>query len=134
MDAAIKWLRISCWTGAIADAGAAALMLHPKLFALGMGLPGFAPGDDYRNATGMGASLMLGWTALLLWADREPMERRGVLVITIAVIAGLAANEILSVRAGFLPVGRVAPVLLLQALLSALFLGSWSVARRAARS
>ncbi len=76
---------------------------------------------------GMGGALMLGWTALLLWADRRPLERRGLLVITVAVIAGLAANELRSVVTGFLPLGRVAPIWILQAGLVAL------PARRVAR-
>jgi len=45
---------------------AAVQMLYPPLFKFGMGLSGFNPGSDYRYAMGMGASLMLGWTALLL--------------------------------------------------------------------
>jgi len=41
-----------------------------------------------------GAPLMAGWTVLLLWADRQPLERRGVLPITVLpVIAGLMAND-----------------------------------------
>jgi len=133
MDAAIRWLRISYRVGAVADAGAAALMLHPPLYAFGVGLAGFAPGDDYRYAMGMGASLMLGWTALLLWADRAPMERRGVLVLTVLVVLGLAANEVQSVLAGFLPIERAAAVWAFQALLAVLFLGSYLAASRAAR-
>ncbi len=64
--------------GAVADALAAVQMLWPSLFGLMMGLPGFAPGAEYHYAMGMGASLMVGWTALLVWADRKPMERKGV--------------------------------------------------------
>lgn len=133
MDAAIRWLRISYWVGAIVDAAAAAQMLHPPLFAFGMNLAGFAPGHDYRYAMGMGASLMLGWTALLLWADRDPMGRRGVLPLTAAIVAALAANEVLAVRAGFLTFGPVVPIWLLQTSLAALFLGSWALAETRAR-
>jgi len=133
MDPPTRWLRISYWTGAIVDAGAALMMLSPRLFGWGMGVDGFAPGADYRHAMGMGAALMLGWTALLLWADRRPVERRGVLVLTVAVIAGLAANELRSVWTGFLPVGRVAAVWALQATLVMLFLGSHAAASRPAR-
>lgn len=132
MDAAIRWLRISYWVGAIVDAAAAAQMLHPSLFAMGMRPIGFSPGADYRYAMGMGASLMIGWTALLLWADRAPMERRGVLLLTTAVVAALAANEIYAVRAGFLPIGPAAGIWILQACLAALFLGSLAIANRAA--
>ena len=75
---------------------------------------------------GMGASLMLGWTALLLWADRLPVDRRGVLLITVVpVIVGLASNEIAAVRAR-VPSGRTqAPIWLLQGGIAALFLASY---------
>jgi hypothetical protein len=123
---AIRWLRISYWVGAVVDAVAAAQMLYPPLFKFGMGLPEFAPGDDYRFAMGMGASLMIGWTALLVWADRKPMERRGVLPLTVLpVIAGLALNQARGVLAGFLPLPAVLPIWALQVGLSALFLGSF---------
>jgi hypothetical protein len=127
---AVRWLRVSYWTGALIDAGAAVQMLVPALFAFGNGIPAFAPGSDYRFAMGMGAALMLGWTVLLLWADRRPIERRGVLLITIApVIVGLAINEVVAVRAGFLPARSQAPIWLLQLVLTILFATSY---RRAA--
>jgi hypothetical protein len=132
MAAGVRWLRISYWVGAIVDAVAAAQMLYPPLFAFGMKPTAFVPGADYRYAMGMGASLMLGWTALLLWADRQPMERRGVLPLTTAVVAALAANEVQAVRAGFLPLGPVVAIWILQACLAALFLGSYALANRAA--
>lgn len=132
MADAVRWLRISYWVGAIVDAAAAVQMLCPPLFGLGMGLPGFAPGADYRYAMGMGASLMAGWTALLVWADRRPMERKGVLPLTVVpVIAGLALNEVHGVLAHFLPVTAVLPIWALQAALGVLFLGSWWRARKA---
>jgi len=126
MEQAIRWLRISYWAGAVVDAVAAAQMLWPPLFRLGAGLPGFAPGDDFRLAMGMGASLMLGWTALLIWADRRPMERKGVLPLTVLpVIAGLAASQARAVLAGFLPHPAVLPIWALQLGLTGLFLGSY---------
>lgn len=133
-SAAVNWLRIAYWTGAIVDALAAVQMLVPSLFAFGMRKPGFAPGPDFRYAMGMGASLMLGWTALLLWADRRPLERRGVLPLTVfPVVAGLAANEAAGVADGFVAAGAVVPIWILQAALTALFLGSWARARKVAR-
>ena len=51
----------------------------------------------------MGAALMFGWTALLLWADRAPVERRDVLLLTVfPVVVGLAVNEAAAVATGFL--------------------------------
>jgi hypothetical protein len=132
MRDAIRWLRISYWVGAIVDGVAAAQMMFPALFRLGMGLSEFHPGVDYRYAMGMGASLMLGWTALLLWADRQPLERKGVLPLTVLpVIAGLAVNQAQGVRVGFLPALAVLPIWGLQVGLSALFLGSYWRARKA---
>jgi len=29
---------------------------------------------EYRNLMGLAASLMPGWTLLLIWADRKPVE------------------------------------------------------------
>ena len=107
---AVRWLRISYWAGAILDALAALSMLSPDLFAAANGLTDFRPGLEWRFAMGMGASLMIGWTALLLWADRRPVERSGVLLITLfTVVLGLALNEIVAVRAGFLPISTTIP-------------------------
>ena len=105
MDDPVRWLRISYWAGAILDALAALSMLSPEVFAATNGLQNFHPGIEYRYAMGMGASLMLGWTALLLWADRKPLERKGVLLITLLpVVLGLALNEFVAVRGGFLSI------------------------------
>jgi len=130
-DNAVRWLRASYWAGAALDALAALSMLVPSLFAATNGLPDFRPGLDYRYAMGMGASLMLGWTALLLWADRKPLERKGVLLLTVfPVVAGLAANEVVAVRAGFLPIPTTLPVWIAQAIIAALFAFSYLNARR----
>jgi len=135
MTNAIRWLRISYWVGAIVDLIAGVQMAWPPLFAFGMGLANFKPGPDYRYAMGMGASLMFGWTALLLWADRRPVERMGVLPLTIVpVIGGLALNEAVGVGSGFLSVMAAAPIWALQATISALFFVSYGVARRALRA
>ncbi len=131
MDDAIRWTRISYWAGAILDALASLSMLSPALFAATNNLPNFHPGDEYRYAMGMGAALMLGWTALLLWADRKPLERKGVLLLTLVpVVLGLVVNEIVAVHAGFLSVGATAPVWVVQALISILFAYSYLRARK----
>lgn len=128
---AIRWLRVSYWSGAVLDGLAVPTMLFPGLFAATNRLPDFHPGIEYRFAMGMGASLMMGWTALLIWADRKPLERKGVLLITLVpVVLGLVVNEVLAVRAGFLSVAAMAPIWVVQALLSILFLFSYWNARR----
>jgi hypothetical protein len=133
MDRTVRRLRIAYWIGAIVDAAAGVQMLSPRLSAFMMRLADFRPGPDTRYAVGMGAALMFGWAALLVWADRAPIERRDILALTVVpVIAGLALNEIAAVRSGFLPLLAVAPVCALQVVLAALFLTSWRAANRAA--
>lgn len=126
---AIRFLRISYWSGAILDALAALTMLFPDLFAFSGRLENFDPGADYRYAMGMGASLMIGWTALLLWADRKPMERKGILLVTLIPVFGLAVNEIIAVTDGFLSASALLPIWIVQALISALFVYSYWNAR-----
>ena len=129
-DSAIRWLRVSYWAGAILDLLAAASMLSPTLFAATNRLSDFHPTIEYRYAMGMGASLMLGWTVLLLWADRKPLERKGVLLITLVpVVVGLVANEVVGVHAGFLPLAATVPVWIAQTLIFGLFISSYLRAR-----
>jgi len=131
MVVSIRWLRLSYWAGAIIDALAALQMLIPSLFAATNGLSNFNPAFEFRYAMGMGAALMLGWTVLLLWADRKPMERKAILPITtFPVIVGMVANEIGAVSAGFLRLDAVLPVWGLQAVLIVLFTYSYLLARR----
>jgi len=72
MDKKILMLRISYWVGAISDGLATLRMLFPRI----------GTGSEYRYALGLAAALMFGWTLLLIWADRKPMERKGILLLT----------------------------------------------------
>jgi hypothetical protein len=128
-------VRTACWIGAITDAGAAVQMLFPQVFAFAYKPNAFQPGPEYAFAMGMGASLMIGWTALLLWAARRPIERSGVLPLTVVpVIVGLVLNEIAGVARGFVPIGPLVPVFVLQLALSALFLVSHGFGVRSGRA
>jgi hypothetical protein len=134
---AVRWLRRSYRAGALVDGLAALGMVVPALFG-----PTLRFDRDFRRdrpefAYGLrtGAPLMAGWTMLLLWADRKPLERRGVLPITIApVIAGLMANDAHAVRAGRLSSVSVAPVRMLQLGLVGLFGHSLLKAQASERS
>ena len=131
---AVRWLRISYWCGAITDMLALVGMVFPGVGARVYGLKDFRPGSDFTYAIDAAAALMLGWTALLLWADRRPLERKGVLLLTVCpVIAGLALGEIVAVRSGFLPLVNVIPTFVLQIALTVLFLYSYARANAAAR-
>ena len=127
---AVLWLRLSFWAGAILDLGAGLMMVFPGVFAF-MNHPSvFRPGLDYRFAMGMGAPLMFAWTAVLLWADRNPMGRKGILPITLLVVAGEAATLVWGIVTGFIPLQPVLPTFSVQLLISALFLFSYLKARK----
>jgi hypothetical protein len=112
----ITWLRISYWVGAIADGVATLRMLFPKI----------AYGVEYRYALGLGASLMLGWTFLLVWADRKPLERKGVLLLTVfPVITGILLAEIYAVTKGLITFKKMLPTGIFLVVLIALFIFSY---------
>jgi len=124
------WLRISYWVGAIADGIAAAMMLAQAILARPSPLTPYLPEPPYRYAMGLAGSLMLGWTILLLWADRKPVERRGVLMITVVVVLGLMGSGLYAISAGFMSLAAAGPILVFQALLLALFASSYVASAR----
>jgi hypothetical protein len=116
-------LRLAFAVGAVTDALAVIPMLSPRMASLMWGLEGV--GGPYRFAMGYGATLMAAWTGLLVWAYREPMERSFVAALTVFVIYGLVATEVVAVAAGHVPLGRMLPTWTLQAALLGLFAGAY---------
>ena len=126
----ILWLRISFWAGAIIDFIAAIPMLFPQFTGIAFGF-NVVPDPAYRYAMGIGGALMIGWTVLLVWADQNPLVRKGVLLITVfPVILGIVCIEIWAVLTGFIPVGKALPNWILQTVLISLFVGSYLNAAR----
>ncbi|MFC2166287.1 hypothetical protein ACFLT2_14980, partial [Acidobacteriota bacterium] len=106
--------------GAVADGLVGILMLIPSRMGE----------TEFRYAMGLGAALMFGWTALLLWANIKPMERRGVLLLTIfPTIAGLFLTGIWAAASGFFPVEKIIPSSILLIALVFLFGFSYLKAR-----
>jgi len=85
------------------------------------------PTAEFSLAMRYGVPLMIGWTVLLFWADRRPVERKNVLLITaFPVVLGYVAIVIYAVAAGFATWGQMIPTLVMQALLLTLFTaGYW---------
>jgi len=120
MNNRILWLRTSYWVGAAADGFASFRMIFPKI----------AHGVEYRYALGLGASLMLGWTFLLIWADRKPLERKGVLLLTaFPVVTGLLLAEIYAVFSGIISLKKMLPTGIFLVALIVLFSFSYFNAR-----
>ena len=131
LSKATTWLRVSYWTGAIADSVMVIAMLYPPILQSLLGVSGTEITVETRCALAMGASLMAGWTVLLLWADRRPLERKGVLILTVfPVIAGLALATAYGVWVGYIMFSRAIPVWLFQLFLIILFSVSYVITRK----
>lgn len=94
-------IKAGYWMGIVADAIWALALVYPRLFGLLTGRPGFEPDSEQRLVMGIAASLMTGWTLLLLWAVRAPIERRAVILITaFPVVFGMFVVALVGVRNG----------------------------------
>jgi len=119
-----RLLGVAFLAGAITDAAAVLPMLVPRLAGWVWGLRDVS--GSSRFAMEYGASLMLGWTALLVWAYRRPVERRFVAALTAIVVVGLIVAEVAAVHAGVLEARRLVPTWCLQAVLLVLFIGAYA--------
>jgi hypothetical protein len=120
---------VSYWTGAIVDG-----IVFCKLFAQAyIGnecvLSNYVPEPPYRFAMAVAAALMLGWTLLLIWADRDPVARRGVLMLTLVVILGLIASAVLAVSIGNISFSTSVPTFIVLISLFTLFGISYVLSR-----
>ncbi len=116
----IRWLKASFLAGAVADVVVGVLTL----------IPGRMGHTEITYPMGLAATVMFGWATLLVWGYRKPVERKGLLVITIfPVITGLMATGLYAVAAGIFPVQRIVPTTILGIGLIALMGYSYLAAR-----
>ena len=135
MNKAIRWLRISYWAGAIVDLLAFLEMLFPGALQAALGETGPEINMEFRLALAFGAPLMIGWTVLLLWADRKPMERRGVLAITLCpVLVGLLIRGLVGAASGVFTGSTAVAAIAVPIALMTLFSYSLLRARKASRN
>ena len=90
-------LRTSYWVAAIADFIIAFLVLIPER----MGVTGFV------YPMGLMSAVAISWGVMLIIADREPMERRWVLLPTMLVVFLLGVAGVYSAIIGAIPVSRI---------------------------
>ena len=67
---AIEWFLISL--------GLLNLPVHPSFFV--------GRGQDFQYVLSIGGLFMMGWAFLLYWGSVQPIERRGILLITAAML------------------------------------------------
>lgn len=131
MTSGIRWLRIACWIGALVDVFFGIALIHPPLLQLALLIPQMTVTVEVRTVAGMAASLMFAWATLLFWADREPLARKSVLLITcVPNIAGLMMTSIYGLSAGLLTWPGAITAWLLGGALVSLFLFSYVQAGR----
>ncbi|MBN1532616.1 MAG: hypothetical protein JXA20_08140 [Spirochaetes bacterium] len=133
MKREITFLRTCYWFGAIVDAIAVLPLLFPEVAGAMFGINPASVGNDFLYIGRVGASLMAGWTALLLWADRKPVERRGVILLTLVpVLVGLIAASIAAAAAAAFPVERLVPLWVFYGIAGPLYVFGYRIARRIA--
>jgi hypothetical protein len=94
----ILWLRVSYWTVAIVDLiFAIALIFFPGFTQFLWQLDAPIQGTDLMWTKYWGV-MVFAWTCTLLWADRKPLERKGVLLLTcFPVIIGLVLVKVYAI-------------------------------------
>jgi hypothetical protein len=121
MEKGKLWLQICYWVGAVFDGATVIPMLFPQAASMVFGISPH-PETSYRVAMAMATPLMMGWTVLLIWAARQPWERRGILLITLfPVLIGLILACIYAVETGFISKERMIPTWIFQGGLFLLF-------------
>jgi len=120
MGTPVWWLKTSFITGAVADAIVGVLIV----------IPARVGETEFRYSMGLAASLMFGWTLLLLWGSQRPVERKGILLLTIfPVITGLMASGAYQYATGSFTLAKVLPTMIVGVGLIALLGFSYFKAR-----
>ena len=129
IDKRVLFLRVCFWIGAIADLLATVPLLFPKVAELMFGLSVAASDNAYLYVSRIGASLMLGWTFLLVWGSQKPIERKGIILLTLVpVLVGLCGASVLAVRSGFIPVASMLPLWIFYAVIIPLYVIAYVIA------
>ena len=105
MSKKITFIKILFYVGAAVDVLATLPLIFPEVAQSGFGLEPFTVTDDYMYVSRMAASLMFGWAFLLFWGSFKPIERKGLLLITLfPVVFGVFISSVLLVNSGYVEV------------------------------
>ncbi len=111
MKVKMFFIKACYYVGFAADLAATVPLVCPGAAQAMFGLDPSSVSGDYLYVARVGASLMMGWTLLLLWGSFKPIERRGVLLLTVCpVCTGLVPASILAVTSGTITAGYMIPL------------------------
>ena len=100
-EARMVLIKAPYWLGIGADALWAVALFVPAVYGALTGNSDFNPDLQHRLTMGLGGTMMTGWTLLLMWAVREPVERRFVILLTaFPVVFGLFIVALVGFLAG----------------------------------
>ncbi len=124
-------LMTSYWIGIIADAVATVLLYSPAAADIILQQQPFPVTPIYVYVSRVAGALMLGWTVLLFWAQRKPVERAGILLITLfPVVALLAAAACIVAQSGQIPLKNLAPLFMLYLVVFVTYIPSYLWAKK----
>lgn len=95
-------LRLFFYYGGVLDGIMGFLMIYSLFATLPAIIPFSEATSEFRFAMGWAAIFMIAWTVLLFWASLKPVERKGIIPLTLyVVVAGLA---VISVSVGLITI------------------------------
>jgi hypothetical protein len=126
-----KLLLICYWMGIVADAIATVLLFSPKVANFVLQPQPFEVSSMYLYVSRVAGGLMLGWTVLLVWAQRKPVERVDVLLMTlIPVVTILAIAAVLMARSNQISFARMLPMFAFYAAAFAMYIPAYLWAKK----
>jgi len=131
MQTKLRFIKVVLWVGIIMDFVSCVPLLVPSLGARMYGLTFVPSGEEFLLVSRMAAVFMVGWTLLLIWVVQKPVERRGVILLTVfPVLIGLALSPVGAVLSGMITLPFLVPLWIWQAILAGLFLLAYMFARQ----
>jgi hypothetical protein len=121
----------SYWIGIVADAVATLLLFLPTVANVILRPQPFEITPMYLYVSRVAGALMLGWTVLLFWAQLKPIERAGILLITLfPVVTVLAGAAVLVAKSNQIPASSMMPMFILYLAVYCTFIPSYVWAKR----
>jgi hypothetical protein len=126
-----RLLITSYWIGIVADAVASLLLFSPPIANAVLQPQPFELSPIYLYVCRVAGALMLGWTTLLFWAQRKPVERADILLITLfPVVTLLAGAACMVAQSGHIALKNMAPLFVLYFVLFCTYLPSYLWAKK----